>query len=821
MIQFIKTDSKTCFLLLLLLFIGSQQLLIAQHDNRKAEIKVGVYDNPPKIFMNKEGDPDGIFVDIVKSIAKKEHLDVDFVSGEWNQLMTKLSNGEIDVMPDVAYSKERDSLYTLGTLSVLGSWLEVFTIKSTQVNSISNLEGKKIGVLKGSIQAGYLKDKMYNDFNITCEYVEFKDYSSSVQSLKNMEIDVIVADRFFYFSDLCSDDIRPTGVVLRPTELFFAFTKDKDPDLVKLFDKNLAQLKNDPHSDYYKSIQRWFDREYGTGIPSYFIWLMIVTVFVLIFVTIFALLLRYKVKVKTKILRQKNEELSHASDQIEESEEKHRFLFENMIQGVVYHDANGEINYANQAAANILGLSLTQLLGKTSYDPCWKAVHEDGSDYPGDQHPAMVTLRTNSAVRNEIMGVFNTLRNDYVWINVNSIPKFKGMEEKPNQVIVTFEDITEIRNAKQRVEESDRLKTVFLQNMSHEIRTPMNGILGFLELMKDVNISMEEKNGFLEIINKSGRRLLNTINDIIEISKIESNQVAIHYSQVNVLEILEFHYDFFKPQADEKGLLLKQLSQVPEEINMVVTDRHMLISILTNLISNAIKFTNTGFVEFGNYIDSDTMVFFVKDSGIGIPSDRAEAIFERFVQADLKNTRPYEGSGLGLSIVKAFVDKIHGEIWVESEVNEGSTFFFSIPYKRLNNEPIKVVETEELERITLKNVTILVAEDDEISFLYIRNLLKKTHAVLLHATNGAEAVAYFKENPTISLIIMDIKMPIMNGLEATRQIREINKTIPIIAQTAYAMLGDKALAMEAGCNDYVSKPIEGVKLMQLIDKYTQ
>lgn len=787
----------------------------------KSTVRVGVYDNPPKVFINKKGDADGIFVDIVKSIAKKENLHIEFVKGEWDQLLAKLRDGEIDVMPDVAYSKERDSMFTLGTLSVLGSWLEVFTVKSNQVNSISNLEGKKIGVLKGSIQEEYLKDKMYKDFKITCEFKEFNDYSSSVKSLKDMEIDVIVADRFFYFSDLCSDDIRPTGVILRPTELFFAFTKDKDPVLVKMFDKNLAQLKNDPNSDYYKSIQRWFDREYGTGIPIYIIWLIVVIVFVLIFVTVFALLLRYQVKAKTKILRQKNEELIHANDQIEESEEKHRFLFENMIQGVVYHDVNGEINYANQAAANILGLSLTQLLGKTSYDPRWKAIHEDGSDYSGDHHPAMVTLRTNSAVTNEIMGVFNPLRNDYVWINVNSIPKFKENEQKPYQVIVTFEDITEIRNAKQKVEESDHLKTVFLQNMSHEIRTPMNGILGFLELMKDVNISMEEKNGFLEIINKSGRRLLNTINDIIEISKIESNQVAIQIAPVNVLELLEFHYDFFKPQAEEKNLLLKLSSQVSEEINVVDTDRHMLNSILTNLISNSIKFTNSGTVEFGNYIDSDAMIFFIKDTGIGIPADRVEAIFERFVQADLKNTRPYEGSGLGLSIVKAFVEKIHGEIWVESEVNEGSTFFFSIPYKRHNKECVKVVETDEPELVPLKNATVLVAEDDEISFLYIKSLLKKTHTVLLHASNGAEAVAYYKENPTISLIIMDIKMPIMNGLEATRQIRQISKTVPIIAQTAYAMLGDKALAMEAGCNDYISKPIEGAKLMQLINKYSQ
>jgi signal transduction histidine kinase/ligand-binding sensor domain-containing protein len=239
----------------------------------------------------------------------------------------------------------------------------------------------------------------------------------------------------------------------------------------------------------------------------------------------------------------------------------------------------------------------------------------------------------------------------------------------------------ELLKAKNKAEESDRLKTAFLQNMSHEIRTPMNGILGFLGLLQEPDLETADKNHYIDIMKESGQRLLHTINDIIEISRIESAQIVIHYAEVNIMEIMDIHLHFFKLQAEKKGLQLKLSAQIQGEKAMVETDKNILNGILTNLINNAIKFTHTGTVEFGNYLEENSMVFYVKDTGTGIPADRREAIFDRFVQADQSHTRSHEGSGLGLSIVKAYVEALHGKIWVESEVGKGSAFFFSLPYK--------------------------------------------------------------------------------------------------------------------------------------------
>ncbi len=357
--------------------------------------------------------------------------------------------------------------------------------------------------------------------------------------------------------------------------------------------------------------------------------------------------------------------------------------------------------------------------------------------------------------------------------------------------------------------------------MSHEIRTPMNGILGFVSILEEPNLDDASKSTYIDIIKKSGQRLLNTINDIIEISRIEANQVTVYYSEVDIMKMMDFHYSFFKRQAEEKGLILKLSAQIRGEQAIVESDKHILDNILTNLINNAIKFTKKGIVEFGNYLEQDSMIFFVKDTGIGIPADRREAVFDRFVQADLNNTRAHEGSGLGLSIVKGYLEILNGTIWLESKTGKGSTFFFSVPYVPVVKKSTDIVENIETNIIPKKDLTILVVEDDANSYLYIQNILKKLTSNIVNATNGNDAVRLLKENPGISLVLMDIKLSGLNGYDATRQIRQFDNTVPIIAQTAYALAGDKEKAIEAGCNDYIAKPINRKELILLIQKYTK
>ncbi|MCY1722566.1 PAS domain S-box protein [Prolixibacteraceae bacterium Z1-6] len=377
----------------------------------------------------------------------------------------------------------------------------------------------------------------------------------------------------------------------------------------------------------------------------------------------------------------------------------------------------------------------------------------------------------------------------------------------------------ELKEAKELAEESNRLKSVFLQNISHEIRTPMNGILGFLSLLKDTQQDLQARDQYLEIINKSGERLLNTVNDLIDISRIETKQISINKEAISLSEILHHQYAFYKTIAAEKGLEMKLTSECISRDTIINTDKQLLYSIFSNLLSNAVKFTQQGTIELGSFDKNGSIVFFVKDTGVGIPANRINAIFDRFVQADLNMTRAYEGSGLGLSIAKAYVGLLGGNIWVKSEKDKGSTFFFELPLDLTNRERGKKEKIHSEEKICLKECRILVAEDDEVSFLYLKNLLKSKNMKLFHVINGAEAVEAVRNNTDFCVVLMDIKMPVMSGLEATLQIRNFNKEIPIIAQTAYAMAEDSEKLLSVGFNEYISKPINKEKLLGLIQKH--
>ena len=374
--------------------------------------------------------------------------------------------------------------------------------------------------------------------------------------------------------------------------------------------------------------------------------------------------------------------------------------------------------------------------------------------------------------------------------------------------------------AKEKAEESDRLKSAFLANMSHEIRTPMSGIIGFLNLLNEPDLSDENKSAYINIVTQSGLRLLDTINDIIEISRIESGGLQVNLSPVDVSELLGYYSGFFRQQTTQKGLDYLINNYLPPDIRYFNSDKKKLDSIISNLIKNAIKFTPSGSVEFGCRLEEQNLIFYVKDSGVGIPEERLNFIFERFVQGDLSTSRPHEGSGLGLAIVKAYSEMLGGNIVVQSKEGIGTTFTFSISYVPVEERRVKTADRTAKDEVIRSGSRILIAEDDYASYLYIQKSLTGEGIAFLRTTNGEDTVKIVRENPDISVILMDIKMPGMTGLEATRRIREFNPKVPIIAQTAYSLSGDRELAIEAGCNDYISKPINRKELQNLVKKHT-
>lgn len=379
----------------------------------------------------------------------------------------------------------------------------------------------------------------------------------------------------------------------------------------------------------------------------------------------------------------------------------------------------------------------------------------------------------------------------------------------------------EIKRAKERAEESDRLKSAFLANMSHEIRTPMNGILGFAALLKEAKLSGKMQKDYIDMIEKSGTRMLNIIGDIMSISKVEAGQMDVNLSETNVNEQIEYIVKFFNPEADKKGLKLLSKIGLPDEKALLNTDKDKLIAILSNLVKNALKFTECGFIQTGYKLKGKYLEFFVKDTGIGFSIEHKEIIFERFRQIGETLSRNYEGAGLGLSIAKAYVEMLGGQIRAESQPGKGSEFYFTLPCKIKSNEKAGIVNNVpgEVTESKVKNLKILIAEDDKISERLLTLAVKCFSSEILTVKNGLDAVETCRNHPDIDLVLMDIQMPVMDGHEATRQIKQFNNKVIIIAQTAYALANDKIKAIEAGCDDYMSKPIDKVLLHVLINKY--
>ena len=382
----------------------------------------------------------------------------------------------------------------------------------------------------------------------------------------------------------------------------------------------------------------------------------------------------------------------------------------------------------------------------------------------------------------------------------------------------------ELVQAKDKAEESDKLKTSFLANMSHEIRTPMNGILGFAEMLNDDLLSEGNRKKYVEIINNNGKMLMNLIDDIIDFAKIEAGQTKILNQEFSLNTLLSQIYSTFLAitvRQNKDNIKLKIKKSLANEDCYIQADPNRLRQILTNLIGNAFKFTKEGYIEFGYNLPKEGFIeFYVKDTGIGISSNKLDVIFERFVQADYSRSRKYSGSGLGLAISKGFVELLNGKMWVESVENEGSTFYFTIPYipasKRLSEE----VDKKKLRSdYNWEKKVFLIAEDDTFSYKLLEGFLKKTHAKVLHAEDGIQAIEICKSNTAIDLILMDVQMPEMNGIEATKAIKEIRKNVPVIAQTANAIAEEKQKCMEAGCDDFVTKPINITELFAKIDQW--
>lgn len=481
-------------------------------------------------------------------------------------------------------------------------------------------------------------------------------------------------------------------------------------------------------------------------------------------------------------------------------------------ESIIITNIEGIIEYANPISLELTGYTPEELLGKNA------SILSAGQNSLAANKAMWNTIKSGKVWKGEFQ---NKKKTGELFLESATISPVLNDQNEITHFLAIMEDITQQREltkelirAKEKAEENDRLKSAFLANISHEIRTPLNGIFGFAELLRSPELSPEMKETYIRIIEQSGQRMLNVINDIVDISRIESKQMEIHIQETNLNRILRDLASLFTPETTEKKLLLSV--EIPEnwENFHLKTDQDKLTQVLSNLIKNAIKFTPSGTISFGYFPKGKALQFFVKDSGVGIPDSQVKFIFERFSQGSTSLNRAYEGVGLGLPISKAFIEMLGGTIWVDSKPGKGSTFYFEIPITE--DEFAQIPEKLSPQQKSLQSITILIAEDDLNSLMFMKTLLKLEKIAVLEATNGIKAVEAVKKHPEIDLVLIDMKMPEMDGLEATSLIKQIRPELPVIAQTAYALREDVENAHKAGCDDYIHKPVKKQLLLEKI-----
>jgi len=383
----------------------------------------------------------------------------------------------------------------------------------------------------------------------------------------------------------------------------------------------------------------------------------------------------------------------------------------------------------------------------------------------------------------------------------------------------------DLKVAKLAAEKASEVKGRLLVNMSHEIRTPVNSILGFADLLTNPKISKEDKERYLRYVSSSSHNLLFLLDEILEHSRLESGEMEINPSRCNIFELCNELAESFSRIKNQSGKTeLRILFDKPDDTEpvFVITDSQRLRQVLSNLLNNSMKYTNAGSIHFGYQSENEMIRFYVRDTGIGIAEEDIEGIFNRFKRAENQPGRTASGTGLGLAISKTIVEKMGGRIWVESEINVGSTFKFTIPLDLAESQPVNQSNQQpddDLPEPEWPDKTILIAEDEELNFLFLREALKPTRIRIHWAKNGHESIELIKDHTDIELVLMDIKMPDMDGYEATRAIKSIRPSLPVIIQTAFALSDEKAKSLKQGGDDFITKPINRQLLLKTLSRF--
>jgi len=650
-------------------------------------VRVGVYQNAPKIFLDENGQAAGLFIELLERIAVEEGWTLVYVPCEWAACLQALEDGEIDLMPDVAYSPERDALYDFHQTPVLESWSRVYASPRASIRQTADLDGKRVAVLRGSIQQTVFAQLM-DGFGYQVTLIPTDSLAQAFESAANGQADAAIANHLFGDYFYRQYGLEKTTFDFNPAQLFYVTAEGRNGDLLEAIDRHLAEWIPNPGSPYYTTLGHWTETGPRYRVPPSVFWVIGGITALLIAAVGTTALFRSQVKARTRRLKQTDAAL-------QKSERRYQTLASISPVGIFRTDADGATTYVNPRWCEITGLAAEEALGYG-----WlEAVH------PEDRETVRAGWQDATQLHRPSFADYRFVRPDgtIVWVMGQAVPEVnsegqvvgyvgtitditerKQIEDEIRRLNVELEErvaqrTQELEAAMLKAQEADRLKSAFLATMSHELRTPLNSIIGFTgvllqELPGPLNAEQAKQLG---MVRDSAQHLLALINDVLDISKIEAGQLEVERAPFDVRAAIESAMRSVVPQAQKKGLMLSAV--IASDVGSVVSDQRRVEQILLNLLSNACKFTEQGEVRLECRAQNDWLEISVHDTGIGIRPEDMSKLFEPFHQLESGLNRRHEGTGLGLAICKNLVTLLGGQIRVESEWGKGSTFTFTLP----------------------------------------------------------------------------------------------------------------------------------------------
>jgi PAS domain S-box-containing protein len=805
-------------------FIKPDTLIIVSDDNY-----------PPYIFRDDQGKLQGILVDQWRLWEQKTGIKAKLIATDWSQAQHLMKEGKADVIETMFETPERRSTYLF---SKPYAKIEVPVFYHNTLSGITNantLQGFSIGVKAGDACIEVLKRSGLLFFQ------EFASYEKVLEAAQNGQIKVFCIDKepaiFLLNKNNLENEFRE-GFVLYTGEFHRAVVKGQH-QLLSLVEKGFEMISKEESK---RITDKWMGKSLGGGKTlKYLTYALLLAAAIALFFVGNWWMLRRRVQARTL-------QLQIALNKLTESETHYRLLVQNAMEAI-YVVYNGIILYGNKSFAdlaeipveNVVGAKLFSFLKPEDVEFAklrYKQI-ESGKLFSGRREAQMMTKKGTKWVLvnsvaitwdqkravlsfasdiTEIKQVEEDLRiqnHEYQALNEEYISLNEQLQHTINQMQKVNDDLIV---AKAQAELSDRLKTAFLANISHEVRTPLNGIVGFAELLTQESLTPEKTKAYFSQIDQNCQRLLNTVSDIVEASLLQTHQVKLYPTSFNLHDFLKDACLQFETSLSPHKHIFSLALNPEKEALSIEADQAKLKQIVRHLLENAQKFTPSGTINLGYSLDEKHLVLYVKDTGIGIAENHLQSVFEPFTQVETQDSAKTSGAGLGLSLCKGLAELMGGYLKLESTLGQGTTVYLGLPLKLAQNPVVNKTLVSKPKALPKQWLKVLLAEDESSNFEFVKMALQGTDIHLFHATNGAVAVEMVKTHPNFNLVLMDIKMPVMDGVEALYAIRELNPDLPVVALTAYAMAHDEDRIRNAGFDGYYLKPIRRADLLESINR---